>query len=177
MAAVAVWFWLSSPGKRPPRANATPPKEAVEAAPPPEPVRPAPPARPSAAERPSAEPPDDGLNVVGPHPDDPHEPGMHPHPFTPEHKRIYAINALNQRLDDLMSFRKAKEMREALVEYEKLDPEDVEKMRAGYAIIADCIEYPGDRSLAAARHFYDTERHSTLRRFVRRVCFENQQFP
>jgi hypothetical protein len=177
VAAVAVWFWLSSPSQRPPRTQAAPSEDEVVAAAPPEPVRPAPVARPSAAPTLSTKPPDDGLNVVGPHPDDPHEPGMHPHPFTPEHKRIYAMNALNQRLDDLMSFRKAKEMREALAEYKKLDPEDVDKMQAGYTIIADCIEYPGDRSLAAARYFYDTERHSTLRRFVRRVCFENQEFP
>ena len=102
---------------------------------------------------------------------------MHPHPITPEHERIYAENRLILRLNDAMSFRKAKEMREMLVEYRKLDPEDVHANQAGYEIIADCMEFPGDASLAAARHFYDTERHSTLRRFVRRVCFENQPFP
>ena len=102
---------------------------------------------------------------------------MHPHPVTPEHERLYAENRLIQRLNDAMSFRKAKEMREMLVEYRKLDPEDVHLNQAGYEIICDCIEFPGDASLTAARHFYDTERHSTLRRFVRRVCFENQPFP
>jgi len=112
-------------------------------------------------------------NVVGPHPDDPHEPGMHPHPVTPEHERIYAENRLIQELNDLMSFRKTKEMREKIAEYRKLDPEDIEKNQIGYEIIADCIEFPGDPSLAAARQFYDTQRHSTLRRFVRRICFEN----
>jgi hypothetical protein len=130
------------------------------------------PARPSARPRASVERSFDD-NVVGPHPDDPHEPGMHPHPITPEHERIYAENRLIQELNDLMSFRKTKEMRERLAEYKKLDPEDIEKNQLGYEVIADCIEFPGEASLAAARHFYDTQRHSPLRRFVRRICFEN----
>ena len=95
------------------------------------------------------------------------------HPMTDEHRRIYAENALIQNLNDAMSFRKVKEMREMLVEYRKLDPTDVDAHQAGYEVIADCIEFPGDASLAAARQFYDTERHSPLRRFVRRICFEN----
>ena len=111
--------------------------------------------------------------VVGPHPNDPHLPGMVPHPMTPEHERIHSENRLIQSLNDAMSFRKVKEMREMLVEYRKLDPEDVDANQAGYEVIADCIEFPGDASLAAARQFYDTQRHSALRRFVRRICFEN----
>ena len=61
-----------------------------------------------------------------------------------------------------------------LVTYRSLDPKDVDKNQLGYEIIADCIEFPGEASLAAAREFYDTERHSPLRRFVRRICFENK---
>lgn len=120
---------------------------------------------------PTASTSDDG--VVGPHPDDPHLPGMKPHPMTPEHERIFAENRLIQGLNDAMSFRNVKAMREMLVEYRKLDPTDVDASQAGYEVIADCIEFPGDASLAAARQFYDTERHSPLRRFVRRICFEN----
>ena len=98
---------------------------------------------------------------------------MVPHPITPEHERIYAENRLIQELNDLMSYRKTKEMREKIAEYRKLDPQDIEKNQTGYEIIADCIDFPGDASLAAARQFYDTHRASTLRRFVRRICFEN----
>ena len=98
---------------------------------------------------------------------------MLPHPLDEAHERIDAENRLIQGLNDAMSFRKVKEMREMLVEYRKLDPTDIEATQAGYEVIADCIEFPGDASLAAARHFYDTERHSPLRRFVRRICFEN----
>jgi hypothetical protein len=89
------------------------------------------------------------------------------------HARIDAENNLILRLNEAMSFRKVKEMRELIVEYRKLDPADTDASQAGYAVIADCIEHPGEPSLAAAHQFYDTQRHSPLRRFVRRICFEN----
>lgn len=98
---------------------------------------------------------------------------MVPHPLDDAHERIDRENKLIQRLNDAMSFRKVKEMRDMLVEYQKLDPTDVDKSQAGYEVIADCIEFPGASSLAAAHRFYDTERASPLRRFVRRICFEN----
>jgi hypothetical protein len=127
---------------------------------------------PSAASEPSAKQVSPG-EVVGPGPNDPHVPGMLPHPQDEAHERIDAENRLIQGLNDAMSFRKVKEMREMLVEYRKLDPEDVDQNQAGYEVIADCIEFPGDASLSAAHQFYDTQRHSPLRRFVRRICFEN----
>lgn len=89
------------------------------------------------------------------------------------HARINAENQLILRLNEAMSFRKVKEMRELIAEYRKLDPADADASQTGYTVIADCIEHPGDVSLAAARQFYDTQRHSPLRRFVRRICFEN----
>jgi hypothetical protein len=113
------------------------------------------------------------LNVVGPGPNDPHERGMVPHPLDEARARIDGENRLLQALNDAMSFRKTKQMREMLVTYRKLDPLDIDKNQLGYSIIADCIEFPGEASLAAARAFYDTQRHSPLRRFVRRICFEN----
>lgn len=113
-------------------------------------------------------------DVAGPHAHDPHWPGMAPHPMNdPVRQRLHAENRLIQTLNDAMSFRRVREMRELLVEYRKLDPNDVDRHQAGYAVIADCIEYPGDRSLARAREFYGAQRHSPLRRFVRRICFEN----
>ena len=113
------------------------------------------------------------LNVVGPGPDDPHEPGMVPHPLDEAHARIDTENRLLQALNDAMSFRKTKDMREMLVTYRELDPLDTDKNQLGYKLIADCIDFPGASSLAAAHAFYDTERHSPLRRFIRRICFEN----
>ena len=97
---------------------------------------------------------------------------MLPHPMDEAHARIDAENRLIQRLNDAMSMRDVRQMRELLVEYRKLDATDADASQAGYAVIADCIESAGDASLAAARQFYDTQRHSPLRRFVRRICFE-----
>jgi hypothetical protein len=97
---------------------------------------------------------------------------MLPHPQDEARERITAENRLIQRLNDAMSFRKVAEMREMLAEYRRLDPTDVDANQAGYAAIADCIEHPGDASLAAAHQFYDTQRHSPLRRYLRRICFE-----
>jgi hypothetical protein len=123
---------------------------------------------------PLAAPPDpSALNVVGAGPNDPHEPGMVPHPLDEARARIDTENRLLQALNDAMAFRKVKEMREMLVTYRKLDPQDIDKNQLGYSVIADCIEFPGEASLTAARAFYDTQRHSPLRRFVRRICFEN----
>ncbi len=98
---------------------------------------------------------------------------MPSHPMDEAHARIDAENQLIQRLNDAMSFHDVKAMREMLVEYRKLDPTDVDASQAGYGVITDCIESPCPTSLAAAHQFYDTQRHSPLRRYVRRICFES----
>jgi hypothetical protein len=131
------------------------------------PPQPLPP--PAAAPPPSPQ----GPRIVGPFPDDPHEPGMLAHPMDEAHARIDAENNLILRLNDAMSYRDVKKMRPLIDEYRKLDGADKDANQAGYTVIADCIEHPGDVTLAAAHQFYDTQRHSPLRRFVRRICFEN----
>lgn len=102
-----------------------------------------------------------------------HEPETHPHPVTEEHERIFAVNRTIQALNDAMALRDVERMRELLVTYQTLDPSDLDGTHLGYEVIAACIEAPGDASLRAARHFYDRQRHSPLRRFVRRLCFED----
>jgi len=172
-AAVALWFVLSPADER-----AEAPDEVVDAdsaravAPEAAPAPAVAPPQPSPAPRPAPAAPA-GPNVVGPHPDDPHEPGMLPHPMDEARKRLHAENHLILLLNEAMSYRNVKEMRELLVEYRQLDPTDKDASQVGYAVIADCIDHPGEASLAAAHHFYDTQRHSPLRRFVRRICFEN----
>ena len=107
-------------------------------------------------------------------PNDEHDPWMHPHPITPEHRRIQAETEAIQNLNDAMALRDVPKMRELIVAFRALDPSDTDRSQLGYGIIADCIEKPGEASLARAKDFYATERHSPLRRFVRRVCFENR---
>ncbi len=116
----------------------------------------------------------DTFQVVGAGPNDPHEPGMVPHPLDEEHGRIDTENRLLQALNDAMASRNASAMRQLLAQYRELDPEDVDAYQYGYDVIADCIEFPGAASRAAGQKFYNTQRHSSLRRFVRRICFESE---
>jgi len=185
---IGAWVLFAPDGSRSPAEPVTSDEPPAPPAPPTEeaPVPPSPQkvfaASQPAAERPKVEAendhqhraPDDGLWVVGPRSSDPHEPGMHPHPITDEHRHIRAINEVIQTLNDAMSIRDTKAMRAHVLEYEKLDPSDVDRSQLGYRLIADCIDYPGEASLAAARTFYANERHSPLRRFIRRICFENR---
>lgn len=97
----------------------------------------------------------------------------HPHPITPQHERIYAENRLVGGIEGAMEVKDVAGMRRLLAQYRREYPEDDQELQDGYGVIADCIEHPGDVTLAAAHQFYDTQRHSPLRRFVRRVCFEN----
>lgn len=177
LASVGLWYTFAPDGERAVKDAQGPAPEALPARAPVRTLRPpVAPKRPSPA--PDAKPKPPGLaqehrEVVGPGPNDPHEPGMLPHPLDEAHARIQAENNLIQSLNDAMSFRKVTEMRDMLVEYRRLDPSDIDANQLGYEVIADCIEFPGDASLTAAREFYDTQRHSPLRRFVRRICFEN----
>lgn len=108
------------------------------------------------------------------HPTDKHDPWMHPHPITAEHRRIQSENEAIQNLNDAMSIRDVPKMRELILAYRALDPNDTDRAQLGYGVIADCIEHPGEASLARAKDFYANQRHSPLRRFVRRICFENR---
>jgi hypothetical protein len=164
--AAAAGLWLAlRPAAEPEGA----PDEPVAAAPAPAPAAAPPPAPPSPPQ-PSAAPPFSPVaQAERDHaPDTAHQ----HHPMDEARQRINAENALIQRLNDAMSFRKVAEMREMIAEYRRLDPADTDASQAGYTVIADCIEHPGDASLAAAHQFYDTQRHSPLRRWVRRICFE-----
>ena len=116
--------------------------------------------------------PEPGPLIVGPHPDDPHPPGALPHPITAEHERLRYENQLIQGLNDAIDLRDAPRIRELVDLYQRAEPEDVHKLQAGYTIIADCIENPGPETRAVAQKYWDTERASILRRYVRRHCLE-----
>jgi hypothetical protein len=96
----------------------------------------------------------------------------HPHPITPAHVRIAHENQLIQQLNDALDLRDAARMRPLVEEYARDFPDDPNAMVAGYQRIADCLEEPGERAREAAQTYYDRERASTLRRYVRRVCLE-----
>ena len=86
---------------------------------------------------------------------------MRPHPMDDARERIDAENRLILHLNEAMSFRNVKEMRELIVEYRQLDPTDRDASQAGYAVIADCIERPGEA--LSRRRISSTTRKGTPR--------------
>lgn len=95
-----------------------------------------------------------------------------PHPLDGERavlqRELQLIGALNDALD----LRDVRRMRELIESYRALDPDDVNAMQEGYERLADCLEFPGEGAREEAKIYYDAQRASTLRRFVRRVCLE-----
>jgi hypothetical protein len=99
-------------------------------------------------------------------------PGQPSHPITPEHERIERELALVQSLNDAMDLRDGARMRTLIREHGDEFPEDNDELREGYEIVADCLTHPGAASTAAGQRYFDSERGSTLRRFVHRICLE-----
>lgn len=96
----------------------------------------------------------------------------HPHPITPAHVRLAHERQLIQQLNDLLDLRDGAGMRPLVAAYAREFPDDPNAMVAGYEVIADCLQDRSERVVEAAREYYERERASTLRRYVRRVCFE-----
>jgi len=113
----------------------------------------------------------DGLPIMpaGPSASIPDGP-VHPHPITPEHERIFEENRLIGALNGAMDVKDVAGLRRLLVEYQDKYPEDDQMLQGGYAVIADCLEHPGEASRAAAQRWAEEHRGSTLRRFVYRHC-------
>lgn len=102
-------------------------------------------------------------------PPEPTEEG-HPHPHSPEHERIFRENNVIGQLNGAMDIGDFIGMRRLNAEYRKDYPEDDHLLQEGYDIIADCLEELTDERKARARRFWQTERGSQLRRYVRRHC-------
>ena len=94
------------------------------------------------------------------------------HPMDEAHARIDAENQLILRLNDAMSFRKVKEMREMLVEYRRLDPADADANQAGYAVIADASSTPA-RLPSRRRASFTNAKALAAPALRRRICFES----
>jgi hypothetical protein len=116
-----------------------------------------------AAERAPAPPHDHGTRPEGP---------PHVHPLTPKHARIYRENRLISAMNGALDVRDAAGLRKHLAIYRAEFPEDTHALTEGYAIIADCLDAAGEAATDAARHYYAAQSASTLRRYVRRICWE-----
>jgi hypothetical protein len=110
--------------------------------------------------------------VRDPGPDDDHDGAVHPHPITAQHERIFRENQLIGALNGAMDVNDGPGLRKLLQQYQQEYPDDPSALQQGYELIADCLEHPGAAARATAQRYYDTERGSTLRRFVARHCLE-----
>lgn len=96
-----------------------------------------------------------------------------PHPITPEHERLFAINRVLLQAKQAVDFHDVPRLRTLLVEHATLDPTDPLRHRLGYERIADCLESPGSASRQAALSFWQKETASPVRRLVRRKCLKS----
>jgi hypothetical protein len=98
--------------------------------------------------------------------------GMVPHPITPTHERIFRENNLIGNLNGAMDGKDVAGLRALLTQYRDEYPEDAHVLADGYQLIADCLEHPGAEMRAVAQRYYDEQRDSGLRRYIRRHCLE-----
>ena len=98
--------------------------------------------------------------------------GMVPHPITPTHERIFRENNLIGDLNGAMDVKDVAGLRALLKQYREEYPEDAHVLADGYQLIADCLEHPGAETRAVAQRYYDEQRDSSLRRYIRRHCLE-----
>lgn len=109
----------------------------------------------------------------------PSTPDRHPHPFTPEREALQQELRLVGALQDALDLEDVPALRDLIDRYRAHVPADENKLAEGYARLADCLEvdhdqrdHEHDSARAAARAYYDNERASTLRRYIRRICLE-----
>jgi len=98
--------------------------------------------------------------------------GMIPHPITPQHQRIFHENNLIGDLNGAMDAKDAAGLRALLRQYRDEYPEDAHVLQDGYELVANCLEQPGAETRAIAQRYYDEQRDSGLRRYIRRYCLE-----
>lgn len=132
-----------------------------------------PPPRPPAKRR-ELEYATDGLPYIPPGPEYPQPNSFaHPHPITDQHKRIFKENAYLYQLNEAMDGKEVQRLRKLLEQYRDDFPDDPHDMQRGYQLIADCQEFANDPAIRQrAETYFATEISSTLRRFVRRHCWQ-----
>jgi hypothetical protein len=101
----------------------------------------------------------------------------HPHPITPEHERIFEENSRIGALNGAMDQGNFAALRRLNAQYRRDYPEDAHVLHDGYDLVADCLERRSSRTHAAARRFWQEQRASSLRRYVRRYCLEGELPP
>jgi hypothetical protein len=96
----------------------------------------------------------------------------HPHPITAEHRRLQRELQLVAAMNDALDRQDASALRGLIERYAQHDPQDAQGLQQGYRQLADCLERSDSDTEQAAQAYYDTERASVLRRYIRRTCLE-----
>lgn len=103
----------------------------------------------------------------------------HPHPFTPEREGLQQELRIVGALQDALDLEDVPALRTLIDRYRAHVPADENKLAEGYARLADCLDVDHDQRerehgsvRAAALAYYENERASTLRRYIRRICLE-----
>jgi hypothetical protein len=171
---VALWLWQQSDDR--PREEASAPKDPVESLEEPAAAEQHTEPRILASAAPASEPQQrlgsDGVPIMGARDDSTAYGPRHPHPITPEHRRIFRENGLIGSLNGAMDVGDFAGLRRLNEQYKSEYPEDAHLPQAGYDIIADCLEQRTPENRARAERFFNEERASTLRRYVRRHCLQ-----
>ena len=94
------------------------------------------------------------------------------HPINDERLRQQRQNQFIQMMNDAMDLENGPRLRELAKRFAEEKFSDPDKHGEGYLLVADCLEHPGPASRAAAQAFWDRERGSNLRRYIKRHCLE-----
>lgn len=103
---------------------------------------------------------------------DTYDPAIHPHPITDDHRRIFRQNDFIGQIDGAILVKDAQGIRRLNAQYRREYPDDDERTRQAYDMIADCLEEKTPELVARARQFWETKRSSRARRDLRRICLE-----
>lgn len=112
----------------------------------------------------------DGIPIMQARGDSTKNGPRHPHPFAARHQRIFRENALLGALNAAVDAADPESLRRLSQQYQAEYPEDEPQLQSGYDLIADCLESADAETTARAQRYFDEERGSTLRRYVKKYC-------
>lgn len=94
------------------------------------------------------------------------------HPIDAQRQRIYRENNFHAAMMSAMNQSDVPGLRALVAEYRSAYPEDEFQLQEGYSLVANCLDQLTAERQEQARHYWRTNRSSTVRRFIRRYCLE-----
>jgi hypothetical protein len=99
------------------------------------------------------------------------EPGDHPHPITEEHLDLFEENEIFGEVLGALDVQDLEGLKELSPKYRLHSPEKY-VLQNGLDLIINCMSNKTASAIYSAQSYYDTEKASRLRRYVRRFCLE-----